>query len=183
MLKYAPCPITDRMAQSLDRCYAVDETLSKLARQYPDTKFLRARAAALGFASNTTSLAKRPSANRRMKSVAEADEDDPYGSDPESQDEGDLVHEDDVDLDMLPTLLVYRDGELVFNWVRVDWEAGPAGIEELLDKSVFRSPVADCFLMPFYRNHVLPKRGPHYNLGLPSDDEDDFDLLISDEDL
>ncbi|KAJ3502894.1 hypothetical protein NMY22_g18431 [Coprinellus aureogranulatus] len=45
---------------SLDRCYAVDETLSRLARQYPDTKFLRARAAALGFASNTTSLSKRP---------------------------------------------------------------------------------------------------------------------------
>ncbi|KAJ3541881.1 hypothetical protein NMY22_g3712 [Coprinellus aureogranulatus] len=151
---------------SLDRCYAVDETLSRLARQYPDTKFLRARAAALGFASNTTSLSKRPSSNRRMKRVAEDDEDDPYGSDPESQDEGDLVHEDDVDLDMLPTLLVYRDGELVFNWVRVDWEAGPAGIEELLDK-----------------NHILPKRGPHYNLGLPSDDEDDFDLLINDEDV
>jgi hypothetical protein len=32
------------------------------------------------------------------------------------------------------------------------------------------------------RNHILPKRGPHYNLGLPSDDEDDFDLLLSDED-
>lgn len=170
--------------QSLDRCYAVDETLSRLARQYPDTKFLRARAAALGFASKASSLPKRSSTNRRMKSVPEDDDDDPYGSDPDSQEEGDLVHEDDVDLDMLPTLLVYRDGELVFNWVRVDWEAGPAGIEELLDKSVSLSPpvppVTDTFLL---RNHILPKRGPHYNLGLPSDDEDDFDLVISDEDL
>jgi hypothetical protein len=33
---------------------------------------------------------------------------------------------------MLPTLLVYRDGELVHNWVRVDWVAGQAGIEDLL---------------------------------------------------
>jgi hypothetical protein len=33
---------------------------------------------------------------------------------------------------MLPTLLVYRDGELVHNWVRVDWEAGQAGVEDLL---------------------------------------------------
>ena len=40
----------------------------------------------------------------------------------------------DVDTDMLPTLLVYRDGELVHNWVRVDWEAGEAGVEELLSR-------------------------------------------------
>jgi hypothetical protein len=42
--------------------------------------------------------------------------------------------EDSVDTDMLPTMLVYHDGELVFNWVRVDWEAGGAGVEELLIK-------------------------------------------------
>ena len=105
-----------------------------MARLYPDTKFLRARAAALGFASKASSLPKRPSSTRRTNTIAEDKEDDPYGSDPESQDEGELLDEDDVDLDMLPTLLVYRDGDLVFNWVRVDWEAGPAGIEELLDK-------------------------------------------------
>jgi hypothetical protein len=39
-----------------------------------------------------------------------------------------------VDLDMLPTMLVYRGGDLVHNWVRVDWEAGHAGLEELLGK-------------------------------------------------
>lgn len=44
--------------------------------------------------------------------------------------------EDLVDTDMLPTMLVYQDGELVHNWVRVDWEADRAGIEELLVKSV-----------------------------------------------
>lgn len=37
---------------------------------------------------------------------------------------------------MLPTLLVYRDGQLVHNWVRVDWEAGEAGVEELLARCV-----------------------------------------------
>lgn len=42
--------------------------------------------------------------------------------------------EENVDTDMLPTLLVYRDGELVHNWVRVDWEAGRAGVEELLSR-------------------------------------------------
>lgn len=61
------------------------------------------------------------------------DEDDP-DSDHGSSDEKDTGDDDNVDLDMLPTLLVYRSGELIFNWVRVDWEAGEAGIEELLDK-------------------------------------------------
>ena len=41
-----------------------------------------------------------------------------------------------VDTDVLPTMLIYRDSELVYNWVRVDWEAGAAGIEELLTKCV-----------------------------------------------
>jgi len=40
--------------------------------------------------------------------------------------------EEDVDLDMLPTILVYRDGELLHTWVRVDWEAGKDGIENFL---------------------------------------------------
>jgi hypothetical protein len=42
--------------------------------------------------------------------------------------------EDSVDTDMLPTMLIYHNGELVYNWVRVDWEAGGAGVEELLVK-------------------------------------------------
>ena len=42
--------------------------------------------------------------------------------------------DDDVDLDMLPTMLVYQNGDLVHNWVRVDWEAGDAGLEEFLEK-------------------------------------------------
>jgi hypothetical protein len=42
-------------------------------------------------------------------------------------------NEDSVDTDMLLTMLVYH---LVLNWVRVDWEAGGAGVEELLVKWV-----------------------------------------------
>lgn len=53
-------------------------------------------------------------------------------------DEGDYpdYDEDSVNTGVLPTMLVYRDGELVYNWVRVDWEAGAAGVEELLLKYV-----------------------------------------------
>ena len=42
--------------------------------------------------------------------------------------------EDAVDTDMLPTMLVYRAGELVHNWVRVDWEAGVVGVGDLLER-------------------------------------------------
>jgi hypothetical protein len=68
---------------------------------------------------------------------ADDGDDDPYDDREEEKapyyDEEEY-EEVDVDTDMLPTLLVYRDGELVHNWVRVDWEAGKAGIEELLSR-------------------------------------------------
>lgn len=98
----------------------MDDTLAKLARQYPDTKFLRCRASALGFAS-------LPKKDRGKEEYYEDDE--------EYHDEEDVSDdEDNVDLDMLPTMLVYRDGDLEFNWVRVDWEAKDSGVEELLQK-------------------------------------------------
>jgi hypothetical protein len=66
----------------------------------------------------------------------EDDEDDPYGSAEEDAEEDDL-DDDDVDTDVLPTLLAYRDGELVHTWVRVDWEAEAVGsLEELLSRYV-----------------------------------------------
>jgi hypothetical protein len=127
----------------LDRCFALDEVLARLARMYPETKFLRARAAALGFAS--TAVSSTPSYRVRSKTNGmpgrfiddDDDEEDPYSDGvnekpyyDDEEDEGD--QEENVDTDMLPTLLVYRDGELVHNWVRVDWEAGQAGVEDLL---------------------------------------------------
>lgn len=90
--------------------------MTALARLHGQTKFLRVRAAALGFASGGGGSAP----------AAELDDED--------SDE-----EDTVDTDMLPTMLVYRGGELMFNWVRVDWEAGAAGITDLLTRWV---PVA-----------------------------------------
>lgn len=67
-----------------------------------------------------------------------ADDEDPYDDGEEEEKtpyyDEEEYEEEDVDTDMLPTLLVYRDGELVYNWVRVDWEAGRAGVEELLSR-------------------------------------------------
>ncbi|KAF5351388.1 hypothetical protein D9757_012628 [Collybiopsis confluens] len=172
---------------SLDRCFILDDTLAHLARIYPDTKFLRCRAAALGFASTNKTKSKKPksssslgmnrpsklirnsggddsddedvSEKRRYRDQDEDDEDDREGGDP--------YEEDNVDLDMLPTVLVYRDGELVHNWVRVDWEAGDAGVEELLEK-----------------HQILPKPGTFFGqFSVPSDGEDgDEDLIWSDDD-
>ena len=121
--------------QSLERCYLVDETLARLARTFPDTKFLRAKASALGFAT-TKSSSKSHKFGTPLKSLREENEDDNDGNGFDEKDNYDDEDSeaDDVDLDMLPTMLVYLNGELVHNWVRVDWEADKAGIEELLDK-------------------------------------------------
>jgi hypothetical protein len=51
---------------------------------------------------------------------------------------GDESDKDDVDTDVLPTPLVYRDDELVHTWLRVDWEAEAMGdLDELLVRFVF----------------------------------------------
>jgi hypothetical protein len=65
------------------------------------------------------------------------DDDDPYADEPEKVVDGEEEISDDeveVDTDMLPTLLVYQDGDLVYNWVRVDWEAGRSEIGDFLVK-------------------------------------------------
>jgi len=131
---------------SLDRCRSVDETLARLARIYPDTKFLRAQASALGFASKAASSSSREHVTQYRLKPSNIrsrydDEVDPYDDGSESLEGESFVHEDDeeneagtanVDTDVIPTMLVYRDGELVHNWVRVDWVAGRASLEELL---------------------------------------------------
>jgi hypothetical protein len=128
--------------KSLDRCYLLDDTLSRLARVYSDTKFLRARASALGFASigGSSSSSRGIPQLARTTRVREDEADDPYDEKDleDEEDEEEEIYDDNVDLDVLPTMLVYRDGELVHNWVRVDWEAGNAGVEELLDQCVFQ---------------------------------------------
>ncbi|KIK94499.1 hypothetical protein PAXRUDRAFT_142668 [Paxillus rubicundulus Ve08.2h10] len=150
---------------SLDRCYALDDTLSRLARLYPQTKFLRARAAALGFASTGSSSKRYSPRQQGMPGKYIEEEQGPYNDSTDEKtpyyDDEEEYEEENVDMDMLPTMLVYRDGELVHNWVRVDWEAGRAGVEELLAK-----------------RHIIATSGDG-NCGLPSDGEDD--LIWSDE--
>ncbi|KAG2131586.1 thioredoxin-like protein, partial [Suillus bovinus] len=156
---------------SLDRCFVLDEMLARLARMYPETKFVRARAAALGFASTALSSSSsrvRSKANRMPGRFIDEDEEDPYADGVDEKayyddDDDEGEQEEDVDTDMLPTLLVYRDGELVHNWVRVDWEAGQAGVEDLLA-----------------RRNVISSFRSTGNCGLPDDDGDD--LIWSDED-
>jgi hypothetical protein len=111
-----------------------------------ETKFVRVRASALGFASKSgqTPVSRSPQfpIRRVLRTVPghlpsvhddELDEEEEEGnSDDEERDQGDGGP--DVDTDVLPTMLVYRNGQLVHNWVRVDWEAGQAGVEELLAK-------------------------------------------------
>ncbi|KAI6000942.1 thioredoxin-like protein, partial [Pisolithus marmoratus] len=159
---------------SLDRCYDLDDTLSRLARVYPQTKFLRARAAALGFASKGPATKRHRSYSKQQAMPGryiDDDDDDLFGNDEDTDEKTpyyDDEEEDDeveVDTDMLPTLLVYRDGQLVHNWVRVDWEAGKAGVDDLLA-----------------RHHVISS-SPR---GLPalwstSNPDEDEDLIWSDE--
>ncbi|KAG1719747.1 hypothetical protein EDD22DRAFT_983282 [Suillus occidentalis] len=108
---------------------------------YPETKFVRACAAAPGFTSTAASSASsyrvRPRTHGMPGRFIDDDEEDPYADEKsyydDEEDEGD--QEGNVDTDMLPTLLIYRDSELVHNWVRVDWEAGQVGVEDLLARS------------------------------------------------
>ncbi|TFK47037.1 thioredoxin-like protein [Heliocybe sulcata] len=152
-------------APSVDRCYALDDSLAHLARRHPGTKFLRCRAGALGFASSSSTSSSRPTRRGPSGLSTIKDEEDPYGdAEAEEGEEAEDDDDDNVDVDMLPTMLVYRAGDLVFNWVRVDLEAGRGGIEDLLLKHrVITQPTSS-----------------NGNCGLPSDDEDDF---LSDEEL
>lgn len=117
--------------QSLDRCHNLNTTLTQLARSHPETKFLRGRAGLLGFAAISNNRGERGSSTiRRTYHDDEAEESFPG----ELEAYEDSEDDEDVDLDVLPTILVYKGGELVHNWVRVDWEAGRETIEELLSK-------------------------------------------------
>lgn len=112
----------------LARCSTVDEALAKLARSYVSTKFVRTRASAIGFAA--LSSGSNPSvfdprvAPRRQSNEEDEDEDEENTGQPSIE----------VDTDMLPTLLAYRAGQLEHTFIRVDWEAGNGGIQNLLIK-------------------------------------------------
>lgn len=159
---------------SLDRCAALDDNLGRLARMYTSTKFLRARAGALGFATSKPkqqgNLLTRPPFSLHRTPSRKILVPGRYPDDGEDEDEDDDSddgksnggwEDDEVDTDVLPTMLVYRGGELIHSWVRVDWEAN-MGVEELLR-----------------RHHVLADGGgSDGNCGLPSDDDGE-DLVFS----
>ncbi|KAH9991949.1 hypothetical protein BJV74DRAFT_835257 [Russula compacta] len=164
---------------SLDRCDTIDDRLTRLAREHPYTKFIRCRASAIGFALSPQAKPRGlrpPSSTYLSKSRTsprlKEDEDDLYGSDTDepatvdtlSEDED--VDEDGVDTDMLPTMLVYRSGQLVHNWVRVDWEAGLLGIDELLE-----------------RHDIIQSIRTGRSLSVPLNDEDDLIFSTPDDGL
>lgn len=154
---------------SLDRCDRIDDRLARLAREHPDTKFIRCRASAIGFAlmPGAKPRSSRPpsstylSKSRTTPRFSEQEGEDPFDDDmgvalvdTRSEDEDEDV---DVDTDMLPTMLVYQSGQLVHNWVRVDWEAGSAGIDEFL-----------------LQHRIIQQTGAGESLTVPLDDEDDL---------
>lgn len=165
--------------------------MSRLARSYPYTKFLRARAGAIGFASSGSSkpnltLSRFPTrglVNVGRTPIQEKDEffddeieDEKGDDDDEDQDEEEQWEDDEVDTDVLPTLLVYRGGDLAHSWVRVDWEA-KQGIEELLKRYAVYTTYWFAIFM-FHRHNILTS--PRHYGGTNSNgnrdllDDDDF---------
>ena len=64
----------------------------------------------------------------------------PQGGHREDEDEDEEEEEVEADPDVLPTMLVYKDGELERNWIRVDWEIGEGDLEGLLRRLVILKP-------------------------------------------
>src|ERR1700749_713719 len=94
--------------QSLDRCYALDELLAKLAKDNPATKFLRAKATALEFALLNKSSSSRPRPVQKQSRRRKYDDDEFFSDEEEDEEDGENeLDDDDIDLEMLPTLLVY----------------------------------------------------------------------------
>ena len=194
-------PVDADLLQSLDRCATLDDTLSRLARIYPATKFLRARAGAIGFATSrdttsarSTHLSPFPITRRPSRQILvpgryprDDDDDDPYGDD-DGDDSGgeeadDGWDDDNVDTDVLPTLLAYRGGALEHTWVRVDWEA-KSGVEDLLRRCVQcclmmcseRQELTMAMAMGSCRHGILHETDPRSGVarvnGSLSDDDD-----------
>lgn len=98
------------------------------------------------------------------------------GGDDDDDDDGSVNDErwedDEVDTDVLPTLLVYRGGELAHSWVRVDWEA-KQGIEELLRRyAVFNNGLAGA--EGSFRHDILTSPRHFGGNAGKLDDEDDL---------
>ena len=182
------CPPPLAVIKALDRCDTIDDRLMHLARENPDTKFIRCRASAIGFALNPRAKprsSRPPSSTYLSKSrisprFTHQDDDDPYGSDTDEPTGIDGLNggedEEDVDTDMLPTMLVYRSGQLVHNWVRVDWEAGLLGIDELLARCVgfYGRSLEECQLTQHGSHDIIQSIHTRGSLNVPLNDEGDL---------
>ncbi|GJJ13080.1 hypothetical protein Clacol_007330 [Clathrus columnatus] len=103
------------------RCHNLDTTLAQLARQYQDTKFIRARAGAIGFATLMPTQNSPQSSNFVDNFVKNYEEDEDIEDSDVYENQG--SQDEQVDPDLFPTMLIYRGGELIYTWIRVDWEA------------------------------------------------------------
>lgn len=110
--------ILNTFVQTLERCATLDASLSTLARSYPSVKFLHARADKIGFASLSSSTSSTSNGTSNPHSIPE--EYDDLGDD-DFEEYLSSAPTQKTDLDVLPTILVYRGGQLVHTWVRVDW--------------------------------------------------------------
>ncbi|KAF8496583.1 hypothetical protein JB92DRAFT_2817851 [Gautieria morchelliformis] len=165
---------------ALARCHDVDAVLARLARQYPLTKFLRARAAAVGFASlkksspSASGSGATPNSSTHLATLAEDttysdDEADAYLYNDDEEDEEQVL----TDLDMLPTVLVYRAGQIVHNWIRVDWEAEAWGRGTRADKDKKNPETNGSSVEALLRGHNIIQSVSNGNCGFSSDDEEE----------
>lgn len=121
--------------------------MARLARASPRTKFIRVKATAIAFAlkKSETGALGPSSTGSKIRGGQEryvVSEDSNFT---EEADYDDQEEEAEADTDMLPTMLIYERGELRNTWIRVDWEAGKDGIENLLLKYAFQDAVPSAY--------------------------------------
>lgn len=157
------------------RCHELDSTLARLARQYPNTKFIRTRAGAIGFATFMPTPKPRRS-NFLRNFVGQACDEEDYELDDdviyndadeeeEFEDGNQASQSEQIDSDLFPTMLVYRGGELVYTWIRVDWEAD--GWIKRKEGGSMDNPME-----ALLKGHNIIQHSKHDNCGFSSDDED-----------
>lgn len=106
--------------------------------------------------------------------------------DDELEDESQAFQSEQVDSDLFPTMLVYRGGELVYTWIRVDWEADgwikrkEGGSMDNPVEALLKGCVEDTNFLYVYvyltkqsnDRHNIIQHSKHDNCGFSSDDED-----------
>lgn len=141
---FLPRHLLYRKTKSVPACIRLTSSLSSLARLHPRTKFLQVKASSIGFGSSSSSSSTKATSNPlpslSNQSRSEDDEDEDEEEDKEVEDDEDYELDDEDSKDVLPTILIYRKGELEANLVRPDlleeeWRGGDErGVREILIK-------------------------------------------------